>query len=512
MNKLIRKKVILSLIDSDSKFADEIAVEIGETEATVADQVTALIAESICEKTSPDEVSQCVVRKDIETFAQLAKGFLSNAEEHNQETKRFITSEYYLTRIDNQLVDYVLKRFYLDTVYQTDEDKETIRRILLVSPSALCLALHGDTGQFRESRSNWNQLDSSDPTRDWVTRLLHSTFRTVLLEKLIADKDIAAYRALYTELQIRVAKIRIQVGLATPDEKYIEVIGGGSYGFYRTTEGLRPGQLVYPIDFSNDGLAFLHLGEFQRALERFDEALNRAQDPIQKAEVWNNKGVAFLQFGQYQKAIECFEESIVLDSDDEIPILRQNKQIAEEYLAITTDADNLTAPTQIHFIQGQSIPFEETLFYEFKEIKTADPVIRIEEDSDKYAVGFLNRQGGRIFWGIRDSDRITIGVKLDERARDNIRIKVSNKLKTIQPPISPEHWQLEFHNVYDLQREIVEDLWVTELVVPPPQERDVFYTSSSILWVRDEGITRELKGPAATEFIFKHLQDDAETD
>ena len=235
------------------------------------------------------------------------------------------------------------------------------------------------------------------------------------------------------------------------------------------------------------------------------------QDPNQKAIVLNNKGLTFLQFKQYQKAIACFEEGIALDSESEISELRDNKQIAEEYLAHATDADKLTQPTQIRFIQGLPVPFEETRFYEFKEIKGKNPVNRVTKDSDEYAVAFLNREGGRIFWGVRNNDRITTGVTLDEGQRDEVRRKVSEKLGAIHPPISVEDWDLEFHSV-DLQEEIVEDLWVIELVVRPPQEKDVFYTSKWELHVKTEGGKQKLQGPQMTEFIRKHFQNDTETD
>ena len=246
-------------------------------------------------------------------------------------------------------------------------------------------------------------------------------------------------------------------------------------------------------------------------IEYFDKALNAVQDPIKKAILLNNKGLAFLRTSQYQKAIECFEEGIAFDSEGEISELRENKQIAEEYLVRATDADNLTEPTQIHFIQGQPIPFEETRFYEFKEIKGRNPVNRITKDSDEYAVAFLNREGGRIFWGIRDSDRITVGVTLNEQQRDEVRRVASGKLVSIKPPISVEDWHLEFHQVYDLQGEIIEDLWVVELLLPPPRERDVFYTNSGKLFVKAEGSKEKLSGPEVTEFILKRLRDDTET-
>lgn len=516
MNNLIRKKIILCLLDSGPKSAHEIAGEIDKSLTIVEDELTALVLENICEEVSPDEVSQYVVRKDIGNFAQLAKEFISNVEEHKQETVQFVTSKYYHTRIDNELVDYVLSRFYLNSLYQTGEDKEGLRRTLLASPSALIFALHSDTTIFSEFRSSQNRLASSNSTRDMFTEISRLQFQTPLLENLIADMNVLTYASLHAKLELQTVKISIQVGLATPREKYVEGMGGKSFSLGTVEKGLRAGQLVSPVDpmtFVNDGLALLHLEEFQAALEYFDKALNTAQDSIQKASILNNKGAAFIWLKQYQKAIKCFEEGIVFDSDGEIPLLRENKQIATEYLARATDADNLTQPTQIRFVQGSPVPFEETLFYEFKEIKEGNnPVPPIIKHSNEYAVAFLNREGGRIFWGIRDRDRITTGVILNEQQRNETRTKVSEKLGAIQPSISVEDWQLEFHNVYGLQGETVEDLWVIELVISPPQERDVFYTGSSDLFVKTEGGRQKLRGQQITEFILRRLQNDTETD
>lgn len=57
MDNLIRKKIVLSLLDSDPKPANEIADEIGESTAIVNDQLTTLVSENICEKVNRDEVN-----------------------------------------------------------------------------------------------------------------------------------------------------------------------------------------------------------------------------------------------------------------------------------------------------------------------------------------------------------------------------------------------------------------------------------------------------------------------
>ena len=409
--------------------------------------------------------------------------------------------------------------FYIDSAYYTNEEKESTRRILLASPSGLLFALHGDTAQFRESWVHRNQLNPSDEDRERITGIVRSGFMTPLLEMLIDDAGNFPYSSLYDKLEIRMIKTSIQVSLATLDEKYVEAVGGGITTFARLAEDLmedpRPGQLVSlvnPIDYSNDGLALLHLGEFQDALDSFDKALNAVQDRNQKAIVLNNKGWVFLRLGQYQKAIKCFKEGIESDSEGKISQLHENRQIAEEYLARATDADNLTKPTQIRFIQEQPVPFEETRLYEFKEVKGRNPAGSITSTADEYAVAFLNSEGGRIFWGVRNDNRITIGVTLDERQRDDVRTQVSTKLTSIQPAISVKDWQLELHQIHNLQGEAIEDLWVVELLVPPLHKRDVFYTNSGELFVKIEGVKKKLLGPQVTEFIRRHLQNDTETD
>ena len=514
MDNLIHKKIILSLLYSDSKSANEIADEIDQPLVTVEHQLNLLVSAGICEKVSNGEMNQYVRKKDIETFAQLVKEFLLNKEKHTDQIERFITSEYYLNRIDDELVDYVLNRFYLNSVYQDIETKRGIQRILLASPSGLLLALHGDTTIFSELQSNWDHLDSSDEDHEWFTQILHSQFMTPLLEMLIADMKVPIYGFLYAKLQLRVAKINIQVNLATAHGKYVEAMAGGSYSLFRAAEDLQAGQLIAAVDpmiLCENGIAFLHLQEFQTALESFDKALNSVPNPIQKAIVLNNKGWAFLNLKQYQKAIECFEEGIAFDPEGEISLLRENKQVAEEHLVRATDADNLTDPTQIRFVQDQPVPFEETRFYEFKEVKGKNPTGSITNTADEYAVAFLNSEGGRIFWGVRDSDRITVGITLDEPQRDDVRRKVSEKLGSIDPPISVEGWQLEFHQIYSLNGETIEDLWGVELLISPPKERDIFYTNSGELFVKTEGGKQRLLGPQVTEFIRSRFQNDTET-
>ena len=99
---------------------------------------------------------------------------------------------------------------------------------------------------------------------------------------------------------------------------------------------------------------------------------------------------------------------------------------------------------------------------------------------------------------------------LNDRERNEARTQVSQKLWSIRPPIVDGDWHFEFHNVYDLQGQTIENLWVVELVIAPPQEKNVFYTNSGDLFVKTDGGKQKLLGPQVTEFIRNRFE--SETD
>jgi predicted HTH transcriptional regulator len=92
---------------------------------------------------------------------------------------------------------------------------------------------------------------------------------------------------------------------------------------------------------------------------------------------------------------------------------------------------------------------EEGLRVEFKEVDRANPKNSIKSVVDDYAVAFLNRDGGRIFWGIRDKDRAAVGIRLDSRQRDEIRKLIFNKMSQLIPAPSPRRYAINLHPVID---------------------------------------------------------------
>jgi hypothetical protein len=142
------------------------------------------------------------------------------------------------------------------------------------------------------------------------------------------------------------------------------------------------------------------------------------------------------------------------------------------------------------------LPIEETKHYEFKELTgQANAAKSIRSSAEEYAVAFLNSDGGRVFWGVRDSDRTVVGVKLKYSERDEIRQVVGQQLHQIQPALPANSYALDFHKVKDLSVPVT-DLWVVELRIPRMPGHHLYFTGSGKAWVKTEGGTAELRGPA----------------
>ncbi len=151
------------------------------------------------------------------------------------------------------------------------------------------------------------------------------------------------------------------------------------------------------------------------------------------------------------------------------------------------------------FILGAPITLEETRYIEFKEVKGTNPVKSIVNAADDYAVGYLNSEGGRILWGIRDADRVVVGVNLPPVQRDLLRKELGNKLHSIQPNLDPTVFKIDIHLLADGAEE--SNFVVVELTVPAGNATEPFYTAGGEAFARVDGINKKLNGPQLTAWI-----------
>lgn len=149
------------------------------------------------------------------------------------------------------------------------------------------------------------------------------------------------------------------------------------------------------------------------------------------------------------------------------------------------------------FSLGETLLLEETRHLELKEVKSTNAVRAIVDVADEYAVAFLNSEGGRVLWGIRDADKTVVGVELIPADRDRLRRDITGKLGEVQPQLDPSRFKLTIHPVINGGPNLV----VIELEIPAGQSTKPFYTGSHECFVRADGVKKKLSGQQLTDWI-----------
>ena len=143
---------------------------------------------------------------------------------------------------------------------------------------------------------------------------------------------------------------------------------------------------------------------------------------------------------------------------------------------------HMTQP--IYFVKGESFPQEEGDSVEFKDIKSQRPVNTIVNHAEEYVVGFLNAQiEGDLYLGIDDSGIIQ-GVSLNRKDRDEILRCIPNKLGMTDPPISHHDYILTVHDIFNSERERIEEKSVVQIHVIKTEYKDIYRTSGRSVYLK----------------------------
>ncbi len=146
-----------------------------------------------------------------------------------------------------------------------------------------------------------------------------------------------------------------------------------------------------------------------------------------------------------------------------------NKQVKSINSLMTHGVSKPPSPRNQQFIINQPVEENEGLYTEFKEIN----ISKIPDVAYDYAQSFLNQDGGRIYFGIRDKDKTIVGINIEYSKRDEIQQKVENKIYSIKPRVNPiEHYSMEFHPVIDTNGNCINDCYVFELEVKPSASKN----------------------------------------
>jgi hypothetical protein len=118
----------------------------------------------------------------------------------------------------------------------------------------------------------------------------------------------------------------------------------------------------------------------------------------------------------------------------------------------------------------------------------------IKASADQYVVAFLNGRPalqGSVYWGIRNEDRVIVGVALSEKECDELRRVVTEKLHQITPPLAPTDYQIHRHQLSDGSRNIA-GLYVVEIRIPAVERKLLFSTSSQDVFIKTDAGRKKL--------------------
>lgn len=156
------------------------------------------------------------------------------------------------------------------------------------------------------------------------------------------------------------------------------------------------------------------------------------------------------------------------------------------------------------FMRDHLVDMEEDQHTEFKEVKGKDPAKIIANAADEYAVGFLNSEGGSVYWGVDDNCKI-VGVKITSNDRNEIRKLVNGKLQKIAPGVGLDLFSLRFYPVVDASGEHLDDLYVVELRVDKPARlHDLYCTEGHEVYMRQNGTTNKLTPSQIQDWTRRH--------
>ncbi|WP_235548850.1 ATP-binding protein [Paenibacillus sp. Soil522] len=153
---------------------------------------------------------------------------------------------------------------------------------------------------------------------------------------------------------------------------------------------------------------------------------------------------------------------------------------------------------------NEVVRFEEDYCYEFKEIK-GNPKNSVKNTISEYASSFLNGRGGRVLYGITN-EKVVKGVVATSKDKDEIKIVIYDRLFLINPAISPDHFEINYHPVYDRDRKIIDDLYIIEVITPiSPDKSAIYFVNGNELHVRLDGVKKKLIGTEIVSFIRKKI-------
>ena len=203
------------------------------------------------------------------------------------------------------------------------------------------------------------------------------------------------------------------------------------------------------------------------------------------------------------KPFETSTNVLTLNSDKNVPSSLENKSLETNLKNDNNDktfekslnkaskcsSDHKVASSLeelISFVYESHLPFLENEELEFKNYSfpfQQGHCNRIK----KTVCAFLNTNGGRIYFGVRDEDQCVLGIQLN----DNKKIKsfndsICNTLLLITPEIFRDQYCIKYLPIYDRSVKIP-DLYIVKLIIKRGNPNELYFTNERLSYYRRNG-------------------------
>lgn len=110
-----------------------------------------------------------------------------------------------------------------------------------------------------------------------------------------------------------------------------------------------------------------------------------------------------------------------------------------------------------------------------------------------YICGYLNSDGGSLFFGINDSG-IVKGINLGRSDIDEFQINLDQNLRKFTPKVFPSALELSFHEVANDKslKKVIQNKYVVEILVKSVMSTDVYVTGDNLSFIKRQGSLNNL--------------------
>jgi hypothetical protein len=181
-----------------------------------------------------------------------------------------------------------------------------------------------------------------------------------------------------------------------------------------------------------------------------------------------------------------------------------NSGIRENSIQHVVQINPFTSKAGRAYILGKEIPKFEDRFTEFKSFSSFN-LKGVIEVLANYISGFLNTEGGTLFYGVRD-DGVVIGIKLTRKQRDQLSCTLDSCLNNFRPHISPDNVKIEFIEVMGKDGKLLHDLYVMEVKVRKGNTDEIYFTHKKEAYIKRDASISLLSPPDLLNFYQQRIK------